>query len=71
MGMLDKAKDVLGIDDKSDQATDKAKQMQDKAKKAVDQAGDAVDSKTGGKYAGHVDKAQDMAKDAIDKMDKK
>lgn len=71
MGILDKAKDALGIDDKADPASDKAKQMQDKAKKAVDQAGDAVDAKTGGKYAGHVDKAQDMAKDAIDKMDKK
>ncbi|MEV4416229.1 antitoxin [Catellatospora sp. NPDC049609] len=71
MGIVDKAKDALGMNDESGQASDKAKQMQDKAKAAVDQAGDAVDAKTGGKYAGHVDKAQDMAKDAIDKMDKK
>ncbi|WP_144123262.1 antitoxin [Catellatospora sichuanensis] len=71
MGMLDKAKDALGIDDKADQASDKAKQMQDKAKATVDKAGDAVDDKTGGKHSGHVDKAQDMTKDAIDKMNKK
>ncbi len=71
MGILDKAKDALGLDDKGDQASDKAKQMQDKAKDMVDKAGDAVDDKTGGKYAGHVDKAQETAKDAIDKMDPK
>lgn len=70
MGIMDKAKDALGIDDKSDQATDKAKQMSDKAKDMVDKGGDTIDEKTGGKYAEHVDKGQNAAKDAIDKMKK-
>ena len=31
----------------------------------VDQAGDAIDEHTGGKYAEHVDKAQQAAKDWV------
>ena len=41
---------------------------QDKVDQGIDRAGDAVDDKTGGKYAGHVDKGQDAAKDQIDKL---
>src|SRR3954452_22803727 len=36
----------------------------DKADPAIDKAGDMVDKKTGGKYQGQVDAAQQAAKDA-------
>lgn len=52
MGIFDKAKDALG-----DHA--------DKVDTGIDKAGDAVDQKTGGKYAEHVDKGQDMAKQKL------
>lgn len=44
-----------------------ASQNSDKIEDAIDKAGDFVDKKTGGKYAEHVDKAQDAAKKAIPK----
>ncbi len=56
MSFLDKAKNLLG-------------KNADKVGGAIDKAGDFVDQKTDGKYAGHVDKAQDAAKDAVQKMD--
>ena len=40
----------------------------DKVGEAIDKAGDIVDEKTGGKFAAAVDKVQDAAKDAADKM---
>ncbi|CAJ1579986.1 antitoxin [[Mycobacterium] wendilense] len=55
MSFLDKAKDLLG-------------KNADKVGDAIDKAGDFVDNKTGGKYAQHVDKAQDAAKDAVGKL---
>ena len=36
-------------------------------KDGINKAGDFVDSKTGGKYAGHVDKVQDGASTFVDK----
>ncbi|MGV0812193.1 antitoxin [Mycolicibacterium boenickei] len=54
MGFLDKAKDLLA-------------QNADKVEQAIDKAGDIVDEKTQGKYSGAVDKAQDAAKNAINK----
>ncbi|MFD4291592.1 antitoxin [Rhodococcus sp. NPDC058505] len=39
----------------------------DKVEGAIDKAGDFIDQKTGGKYAEHVDKAQDAAKKVIPK----
>jgi hypothetical protein len=39
----------------------------DKVDTAIDKAGDIVDQKTQGKYAQHVDKVQDAAKNAVDK----
>ena len=39
----------------------------DKVDTAIDKAGDIVDQKTQGKYAQHVDKAQEAAKKAVDK----
>lgn len=44
-------------------------QNADKAEGIIDKAGDMIDEKTDGKYADKVDKVQDMAKDAIDKID--
>lgn len=49
MGIFDKAKDF-------------ASKNPDKADMAVDKAGDMVDERTGGKYAEHIDKGQDMAR---------
>jgi hypothetical protein len=40
----------------------------DTVKGGIDKAGDVVDDKTGGKFEGQVDKAQDTAKGAVDKM---
>ncbi|MBU8827204.1 antitoxin [Mycolicibacterium goodii] len=54
MGFLDKAKDLLS-------------KNADKVDTVIDKAGDIVDQKTQGKYAQHVDKAQDAAKNAIRK----
>jgi hypothetical protein len=46
-------------------------QHADKIGSGIDKTAEFIDDKTGGKYAGNVDKAQDMTKDAIDKMNKK
>ena len=54
MGFLDKVKDLVS---KNKGAVDGA----------IEKAGDIVDQKTQGKYAQHVDKAQDAAKKAVDK----
>jgi hypothetical protein len=43
-------------------------QHADKAESGIDKAGDVIDDKTGGKYAEHVDKGQDAAKDAVRKL---
>ncbi len=56
MAFLDKVKDLLS----------KNKGTVDTA---IDKAGDIVDQKTQGKYAQHVDKVQDAAKNAVDKND--
>ena len=54
MGFLDKAKSLLS-------------QNADKVEQVIDKAGDIVDEKTQGKYSGAVDKAQEAAKNAINK----
>jgi uncharacterized protein YjbJ (UPF0337 family) len=54
MAFLDKVKDLLS-------------KNKDKVDTAIDKAGDIVDQKTQGKYAQHVDKAQEAAKKAVDK----
>jgi MT0933-like antitoxin protein len=50
MGFLDDAKKFA---DEHDQQVDEA----------IEKAGDMVDKETGGKYAGQVDKAQDIAEE--------
>ena len=54
MGFLDKAKNLLS-------------QNADKVEQAIDKAGDVIDEKTQGKFSGAVDKAQDAAKNALNK----
>jgi hypothetical protein len=65
-GILDKVKEV------TERFTDRARgllgQHSDKADAAIDKAGDFVNDKTGDKYSEHVDKAQDAAHDAVDKL---
>lgn len=55
MGFLDKAKDLLA-------------KNSDKVDTAIEKAGDMLDSKTQGKYVDQVNKAQDAAKNAVDKQ---
>ncbi|MFE1596206.1 antitoxin [Nocardia sp. NPDC058705] len=46
-------------------AMDMAAQHADKVDGVIDKAGDVVDNKTGGKFSGQVDSAQDAAKNAL------
>jgi uncharacterized protein YjbJ (UPF0337 family) len=55
MGLLDTVKGWFGG-------------SKDKVKGGIDKVADTVDDKTGGKFSGQVDKAQDTAKGAVDKM---
>ena len=55
----------MGIFDK---VSDLAAQNADKVEAAIEQAGDFVDDKTGGKFAGQVDQAQQFAKEQVDKL---
>ena len=54
MAFLDKLKSVLA-------------KNADKVDTAIDKAGDMVDKKTQGKYAQHVDKVQDAARNQLNK----
>jgi hypothetical protein len=60
----------MGIKDVVGKAKEKLAENTEAAKQGVDKAGDIADSKTGGKYADKVDKGQDAAKDALNKMKK-
>ncbi|OHT80062.1 antitoxin [Mycobacteroides saopaulense] len=55
-GLIDKLKSLLAGN-------------KDKVNQAVDKVGDAIDSKTGGKYTSVVDKVQDAAKSAVEKVE--
>ena len=54
MSFLDKAKDLV-------------EKNADKVEQAIDKAGDFIDEKTDGKFAGAVDKVQEVARDAANK----
>ncbi|GAT12763.1 antitoxin [Mycolicibacterium novocastrense] len=54
MAFLDKVKNLLA-------------RNADKVDTAIDKAGDIVDRKTQGKYAQHVDKVQDAARNYVNK----
>ncbi|MGH3956399.1 antitoxin [Mycobacteroides salmoniphilum] len=55
-GLIDKLKSLLAGN-------------KDKVNQAVDKVGDTIDSKTGGKYSSVVDKVQDAAKSAVEKVE--
>jgi hypothetical protein len=65
-GILDKVKEVAGRF--GDKVRGLFSQHSDKADAGIDKAGDVVDDRTGDKYSEHVDKAQDAAHDAADKL---
>ena len=55
------------IDDLKGKAQGLIRGNEQAIKDGITKAGDLVDTKTGGKYAGHVDKIQDGASKLIDK----
>ncbi|EME22976.1 antitoxin [Rhodococcus triatomae] len=61
MSLVNTLKDLFGKGQKY------AAENADKVEDAITKAGDFVDEKTGGKYAQHIDKAQDAARKAIPK----
>ncbi len=50
----------------SDKISNAVAGHEDQVKAGVDKVGDLVDEKTGGKYAGQVDQAQDFLKGQLD-----
>ncbi len=56
MGLLDKAKELLG-------------KHEEKVEDAIDKVADVVDDKTGGKYADQIDKGAEAAKGLVDSDD--
>lgn len=57
------------IDDLKGKAQGLVKGNEEAIRNGIEKAGDFVDSKTGGKYAGHIDKVQDGAGKLVDKVD--
>ncbi|RAY12028.1 antitoxin [Actinomadura craniellae] len=57
MSFADKMKKLLG-------------QHSGKARQGIEKAGDMIDKKTGGKYASHVDKAQQRAGKSLDDLER-
>ncbi|WP_240987029.1 antitoxin [Arthrobacter sp. Soil736] len=57
------------IDDLKGKAQGLIRGNEQAIKDGIEKAGDFVDSKTGGKYAGHVDKVQDGASTFVDDAD--
>jgi hypothetical protein len=55
------------IDDLKGKAQGLIRGNEQAIKNGINKAGDFVDTKTGGKYAGHVDKIQDGASKLVDK----
>lgn len=55
------------IDDLKGKAQGLIRGNEQAIKDGITKAGDFVDTKTGGKYAGHVDKIQDGASKLVDK----
>lgn len=57
------------IDDLKGKAQGLIRGNEQAIKDGIEKTGDFVDSKTGGKYAGHVDKVQDGASTFVDNAD--
>jgi hypothetical protein len=66
MSFLDKAKGALN--EAKQKASELAEKHGDKVEQAIDKAGDFVDTRTKGKYADKIDKAQAGAKSAVTKL---
>lgn len=66
MGIMDNIGDA--VNKNRDKIGDAAKQHGDKIDAGIDRTGDFVDEKTGNKYAQHVDKGQDFARDQVDRL---
>lgn len=60
MGFMDTVKGLVG------KGKDYAAQNPDKVDSYIDKAGDQVDKRTGGKFSGQVDQAQDAARKFVD-----
>lgn len=58
----------MGIKDWFNKGKKLAAENKDAVSDGVDKGGDFIDEKTDGKYAEHVDKGQDAAKDFIEKL---
>lgn len=58
----------MGIKDWFNKGKQAVAENKDAVSDGVDKAGDLIDEKTDGKYAEHVDKGQDAAKDFIEKL---
>jgi hypothetical protein len=65
MGLLDRLK---GLKRK---AGDLAEKHDDKLDAGIDKAADFADDRTGHRYSEHIDKGEDAARDAIEKLDEK
>jgi hypothetical protein len=63
MGILDRFRKA------KDTAESVAEQHGDKITDGVHKAADFVDDKTGGKYAGTIDKVENVTDDVVDKLD--
>ncbi len=59
MGIFDQAKDLAG------RAKDLAGEHADQVEEGVEKAGDFVDEKTGGKFSGQVDQAQEFVEKQV------
>lgn len=59
----------MGIKDWFSKGKEAAADNKDAVKGGIDKAADMVDEKTDGKLSEHVDTGQEMAKDAVDKLD--
>lgn len=57
------------IDDLKGKAQGLIQGNEEAIKNGIEKAGDFVDQKTGGKYAGHVDKVQNAASNFVAKKD--
>ncbi|MCW2778695.1 MAG: hypothetical protein JWN17_2420 [Frankiales bacterium] len=60
MGLFDQVKDAAG------KATELAGEHSEQVQAGIEKAGDAVDDRTDGRFAGQVDKAQELAADRVE-----
>ncbi|MFO7299334.1 MAG: antitoxin [Actinomycetes bacterium] len=59
----------MGIGDLFKKARKAAADNKEALEQGVEKVGDFIDDKTGGRFAEHVDKGEEAAKDFIEKLD--